>query len=70
MRRRREAGEFDAAIEAFEAAAFEQYARHVATSVPVQADDTENRCHVSLDGDLHLCLGRSTLDRKRYGSSG
>ena len=60
VRRRRDNGEFDSAIEAFEAATFEQYTRHVATSVPVQADDTENRYYVSLDGDLYLCLGRST----------
>ena len=60
VRRRRQAGEFDAAIEAFETSAFEQYTRHVATSVPVQADDTKNRYYVSLDGDLYLCLGPST----------
>jgi hypothetical protein len=38
----------------------EQYTKHVATSIPVQADDTENRYYVSLDGDLYLCLDRST----------
>lgn len=58
--RRCEAGEFDGAIEAFEAASPDQYAKHVATSVPVQADDTGNRYYVSLDGDLYLCLDRST----------
>ena len=58
--RRREAGEFDAAIEAFETAPTEQYAKHVATKVPVQADDTTNRYYVSLDGDLYLCPDRST----------
>jgi hypothetical protein len=60
VRRRHEAGEFDAAIEAFETASFEQYTKHVATAVPVQADDTGNRYYVSLDGDLYLCLGPST----------
>jgi hypothetical protein len=60
VRRRLETGEFDAAIEAFEGATAEQYARHVATSVPVQADDTGNRYYVSLDGNLYLCLDRST----------
>ncbi len=58
-RRRHEAGEFDGAIEAFEVASPDQYAKHVATSVPVQADDTGNRYYVSLDGDLYLCLDRS-----------
>lgn len=59
IQRRREAGEFADAIEAFETAPYEQYAKHVATSVPVQADDTENRYYVSPDSDLYLCLGRS-----------
>ena len=60
VRRRREAGEFEGAIRAFETASLEQYTKHVATSIPVQADDTENRYYVSLDGDLYLCLDRST----------
>jgi replication initiator protein A len=62
VRRRHEEGEFDAAIGAFETAAFEQYTKHVATNAPVRADDTENRYYVSLDGDLYLCLGGSTYE--------
>lgn len=57
---RHEAGEFDAAIEAFETAPFEQYKKHVGTSRPVQADESENRYYVSINGDLYLCCGRST----------
>src|SRR5919112_6889708 len=60
VRRRRDTGEFEGAIRAFETASLEQYTKHVATSIPVQADDTENRYYVSLDGDLYLCLDRST----------
>lgn len=60
VRRRYEAGEFYSAIEAFETAPFEEYTKHVGTAVPVQADDTDNRYYVSPDGDLHLCLDRST----------
>ena len=60
VHRRREAGEFEGAIRAFETAPLEQYTKHVATNIPVQADETENRYYVSLDGDLYLCLDRST----------
>lgn len=60
VRRRHEAGEFDAAIEAFETAPFKQYAKYVGTAIPVHADDTDNRYYVSLDGVLYLCLDRST----------
>jgi hypothetical protein len=57
VRRRHKAGEFDAAIEAFETASLEQYTKYVATTVPVQADATDNHYYVSLDGGLYLCVG-------------
>lgn len=60
VRSRYEAGEFDAAINAFETAFFNQYMKHVDTRQPVQADDTENRYYVSLEGDLYLCFEHST----------
>ena len=60
--RRYHAGEFDAAIEAFESAPFQHYTKHIATSTPVQADETGNRYYVSLDGDLYLCRDRSTAE--------
>ena len=62
VRRRYQAGEFDSAIEAFETAPFEQYTKYIATSTPVQADDTGNRYYASLDGDLYLCRDRSTAE--------
>lgn len=62
VRLRYEAGEFDAAVEAFEQAPFDQYTKHVGTRQVVQADDTDNRYYVSLDGDLYLCLERSTSE--------
>ena len=65
VRRRYQAGEFDAAVEAFETAPFEQYAKHVGTKTPVQADDTGNRYYVSLDGDLYLRRARSTEEEQR-----
>ena len=65
VRGRYQAGEFDSAIEAFETAPFDQYTKHIATSSPVQADDTGNRYYVSLDGDLYLCKDRSTAEENR-----
>lgn len=62
VRLRYEAGEFDAAVEAFEQAPFDQYTKHVGTRQVVQADDTDNRYYVSLNGDLYLCLERSTSE--------
>jgi hypothetical protein len=62
VRLRYKAGEFDAAVEAFETAPFDQYTKHIATRQVVQADDTDNRYYVSLDGDLYLCLERSTAE--------
>ena len=65
LRRRREAGEFDAAISAFEQADSKTYARYVDTPSPVRADDTGNLYYVSLDGDLYLCPSGSTDEQKR-----
>ncbi len=65
IRRRQEAGEFDAAIEAFETAAVEEYARYVGAAVPVRADRTDNRYYVSPNGVLHLCLDRSMNEQHR-----
>lgn len=56
VRERHQSGEFDAAISAWETIPYEQYRRFVATSRPVQADDSESRYYVSLSGDLYLCL--------------
>ncbi len=66
VRSRYQAGEFDAAIEAFESASFEQYTKHIATRSPVQADDTDNRYYVSLNGDLYLCRDRSTVEEDLF----
>lgn len=57
VRLRFEAGEFDSAIEAFESVAFEQYKKYVNAPSPVQADDSDDRYYVSLDGDLYVYLG-------------
>ena len=65
VRLRYEAGEFDAAIAAFETASPGQYARYVDTTRPVRADDTGNFYYVSLDGDLYLCPTGSTAEPER-----
>ena len=65
LHHRCQAGEFDAAVHAFQTADFEQYARFVDTARPVRADDTGNLYYVSLDGDLYLCPTSSIDEQKR-----
>ena len=65
VRRRHEAGEFDAAIFAFEQSGTQSYIRYVDTIRPVRADDTGNLYYVSLDGDLYLCPTGSTAEPER-----
>lgn len=65
VRLRLESCEFDSAIEIFESAPFEQYAKFVDTNSPVRADDTGNGYYVSIDNELYVYV-RGTAPADRY----
>ena len=62
---RYKSGEFDVAIETFERAEPQMYAKFVDTTRPVRADKTDNLYYVSLDSELYLCPTGSTEESQR-----
>lgn len=65
--RRLAGGEFDVAIHAFESIPYEEYRKFVGTSRPVVfGDNSGDRYHVSLDGDLYVYLGGIEAEHRHY----
>lgn len=65
--RRLAGGEFDVAIHAFESIPYEEYRKFVGTTRPVVfGDNSGDRYHVSLDGNLYVYLGGNEVEHRHY----